>query len=111
MPEIARQIPVMYVFSRSCPSHEEGLELLHAAAAEAGVGIAVEQVEVISDDHAEEIGFAGSPTYMIGGRDVAEPDPLMPARMDTCRAYALPDGRVGPLPARATLVDALREAA
>lgn len=106
------RIAVTYLFSRSCPSHEQGLALLREAAAAAGVAVAVEPVEVATDEQARELRFAGSPTYLVEGRDpfpVAWP-PGAPAH-DACRAYARPGGRVGPLPHHDDLVAAVRGAA
>lgn len=100
-----------FLFSRECPSHEEGRALLDEAARLAGVEIEVSPTEVTSDAQAEALRFPGSPTYLIDGEDLAEPDPLVPHRPEVCRAYELPGGRIGPLPARSQLVAALRAAA
>ena len=102
-----QRVPVTYLFSRSCPSHEEGRRLLVDAADAAGVTLALRDVEITSDAEAAERAFPGSPTYLVHGRDVAAPDPLIPHRMDTCRAYTRAGGSTGPLPDRALLVDAL----
>jgi hypothetical protein len=103
---------VTYWFSRSCPSHEEGLDLLRGAAEAAGLEIDLEVVEVTGDDQAAELGFPGSPTYLVDGRDPFPREELGHAiTADACRAYARPGGRIGPLPARDDLVAALREAA
>ena len=101
-----------YQFSRSCSSHEEGLELLREAARASGVELEVEAVEVRTDEQAARLGFAGSPTYLLAGRDPFphEEHGAVPTA-DTCRAYARPGGRVGPLPHRDDLAAALREAA
>jgi hypothetical protein len=101
---------VTYLFTRWCPSHEEGLDLLRRAAADAGVELELDAVEIRSDAEAEERHFAGSPTYIVGGRDIAEPDPRMPRRVDTCRAYVTREGAVRPLPDADLLVNALRSA-
>jgi hypothetical protein len=103
---------VTYLFSRACPSHEEGLDLLRAAAEEAGVALDLEVVQVRSDEDAERLGFAGSPTYLAAGGDLFErEDPGAAITADACRAYARPGGRIGPLPHRDDLVAALRGAA
>lgn len=106
------RIAVTYLFSRSCPSHEEGLALLREAAREAGVALDLDAVEVASDEQAARRGFVGSPTYLIGGRDPFPVDgpPHTPSH-DACRAYARPGGRVGPLPHHDDLVAAVRAAA
>jgi hypothetical protein len=101
---------VTYLFSRSCPSHEEGLELLRRAGRAAGVDLELTVREVRTDEEAERLRFPGSPTYLVGGGDVAAPPAGVPYRADACRAYERPGGRVGPLPALDDLVAALRAA-
>jgi hypothetical protein len=105
-------VTVTYLFSRECPSHDEGLDLLHRAAAAAGVDVRVEAVEVTDDAQAERLRFPGSPTYLVAGGDPFAPEgPPHAFRWDACRAYRTPDGRVGPLPAGDELGAALAEAA
>ena len=99
---------VTYLFSRECPSHDEGLRLLEDAARGAGVAIAVEAVEVTDDAQAQRLAFPGSPTYLIAGDDPFAPEgPEHAFQFDACRAYRGPGGRIGPLPARDDLVAAL----
>jgi hypothetical protein len=106
------RLRVSYLFSRECPSHEEGLDLLREAAARAGVPVAVESLEVRGDDQAEALGFIGSPTYLAAGRDLFPAEgPGHAPRADACRVYARPGGRVAPLPKVADLAQALERAA
>lgn len=104
-------VEVTYLFSRECPSHVEGRDLIDEAASAAGVSVAVSAVELTSDAQAEAISFPGSPTYLIDGADLTAADPNMPHRIEVCRAYELSDGRIGPLPELRQLAAALREAA
>ncbi len=104
-------LPVTYLFSRTCPSHEEGLALLREAAARAGRDLDVTVREVLDDAQARELDFVGSPTYLVAGRDLAEREEDLPRVADACRVYALPGGRFGPLPALEALIEALRRAA
>ena len=100
-----------YLFSRACPSHEEGLDLLREAAREAGVELDLTVVEVLTDAQAAETRFPGSPTYILGGSDPFAPAaPAHDFQFDACRAYARPGGRIGPLPHREDLVAALVDA-
>lgn len=111
MPETG-SLPVSYLFNRTCPSHEEGLELLAAAARRAGVAIDLEVVEVLTDADAERLGFPGSPTYLAAGRDLfAREDHGAAPTAEACRAYARPGGRVGPLPHLDDVAAALAAAA
>ena len=100
-----------YLFSRECPSHEEGLELLREAAEQAGVPVAVESVEVLRDDQAEALGFTGSPTYLAAGATPSPPrGPGTPPGRTP--AASTPAGRArGPLPEVADLAEALKAAA
>jgi len=105
---MSRPVTVTYLYSRACPSHDEGLDLLREAAATAGVDVRVEAIEVEDDAQAERLRFPGSPTYLVGGDDPFAPEgPAHAFRQDACRAYRTPDGRVGPLPAREDLEAAL----
>ena len=102
------RVAVTYLFSRACPSHEEGLDLLRDAAREAAVDLDVTPVEVLTDAMAADVGFPGSPTYLVAGRaPIAAAVPGHDFQFDACRAYARPGGRIGPLPHRDDLVAAL----
>lgn len=110
--DMSDAVTVTYLFSRECPSHDEGLDLLREAAAASGVDVRVEPVEVRDDAQAERLRFPGSPTYLVGGDDPFAPEgPAHAFRWDACRAYRAADGRVGPLPAREALEAALLRAA
>ena len=62
-----------------------------------------------SDAQAAELGFVGSPTYLVHDEDPFEPvGPDHGFRVDACRAYGRPGGRIGPLPHRDGLMAALR---
>jgi len=101
-----------YLFSRACPSHEEGLDLLRSAAKAADVELDLAVEEVRTDQQARERRFPGSPTYLAGGHDLfALEEPAHAFSHDACRAYRRPGGRIGPLPHRDDLAEALRAAA
>lgn len=105
------RLSVTYLFSRSCPSHEEGLALLRAAADRAGVEVQVSVVEVRDDAQAERLSFPGSPTYLGEAGDLLRDDgPAHAFQHDACRLYHRPGGRFGPLPDPGDLADALRAA-
>jgi hypothetical protein len=104
-------VTVTYLWSADCPSHREGVARLRDAAERAGVPVVVEEREVTTDEEAGRLGFLGSPTYLLDGRDMAAPPDHPVARVDACRAYPQPGGRVGPLPHPDDLVAALLAAA
>lgn len=87
-----------------CPNWRIAEERLHAALADAGApdaDVALERVE--THEEAVRLGFRGSPTVLIDGRD-----PFADERADVglaCRVYATPDGFRG-----APTLDQLRAA-
>lgn len=103
-------IAVTYLYFPGCPSHEEGLRRLHAAADVADIAISVTPRMIHTDDEAHATGFVGSPTYIIEGRDLVPPTPHMAFRADACRTYVQPDGRQGPLPSVGQIRDGLTTA-
>jgi hypothetical protein len=90
-----------------CPSHREAEELLQATLGDIGKGdIHVVRREVRGRDEAEKLGFPGSPTFSVGGRDLFPSE--SPAGL-TCRIYQRADGRSGPLPDGDALAERLRD--
>lgn len=94
------------LYWEGCPSHPEALELLTAAAAAAGREDEIVVREVRTQDEAEELGFPGSPTIRVDGRDV-DPEGAAGRAMLACRIYRLPDGRPSPVPTRDQIEEAL----
>lgn len=66
----------------------------------------LEVIEVKDGANAEELGFPGSPTILVGGGDIQPPGPQLPVGL-TCRVYRCRDGRVSPLPDPEDISDAL----
>jgi hypothetical protein len=92
-------VHVELLYWDGCPSHPEALELLR----EVAPGVEVELREVTTQAEAERLGFPGSPTIRVDGRDL-DPAGAAAARPAlTCRIYYLPDGRVSPVPSREQL--------
>ena len=90
-----------------CPSYPEAHELLRSVLDERGIGDEIELREVTSNEEAQELGFPGSPTIRIDGRDVDPAGASAPPSL-SCRIYHLPGGRVSPVPSREQLEEALR---
>jgi peroxiredoxin len=91
-----------------CPSHGEAADLLQSTLDDLGRGdVHVVRREVRTRAAAAQLGFPGSPTFQVGGRDLfpAEAPPAL-----TCRVYQRPDGRSSPLPDADDLAARLREA-
>jgi peroxiredoxin len=90
-----------------CPSHEQAADLLEATLDELGKGdVHVVRREVRTRADAQRLGFPGSPTFQVGGRDLFPT--ATPAGL-TCRVYQRADGRSAPLPDAAALAERLRD--
>ena len=83
-----------------CPHAERAEHILRSALADEGYAPEVDRVYVSDLDNAAGLGFHGSPTVRIDGRDVSSPTEL-PINVG-CRLYAQPGGVTdGVVPAEA----------
>ncbi len=82
---------VTLLYFDGCPSWELAHQRLTTLAAD--LGFSVDQRKVETPEQAEAMGFRGSPTILVDGRDVFaeghEPVGL------SCRVYQTPDGPSG----------------
>jgi hypothetical protein len=100
---------VEFLWWRGCPSWEEALAELREEMGSLGLDPeSVVMRHVDTDADAERVGFVGSPTIRVDGRDVQDPGDE-PAGL-TCRVYRVRDGRVSALPDRADVRAALAAA-
>ena len=97
---------IEFLFWDGCPSHPEARELLDDVLAERGLDVDVTVREVHTQDEAEELGFPGSPTIRVDGRDV-DPEGATARPALNCRIYRKPDGGPSPVPTREQLEAAL----
>jgi hypothetical protein len=98
---------IEFLYWEGCPSHPEALGLLRTVMAERGIETDVALRHVGTHEEALELGFPGSPTIRIDGRDV-DPEGAQGQPGLACRVYRLPDGRPSPVPSREQLEEALR---
>jgi hypothetical protein len=94
-------------FWAGCPSHPEAEALLREVLDAQGIDAEIEPVEVHTQQEAETLGFVGSPTIRIDGRDVDEPGAARSRPSLTCRIYMTEEGAVSPVPTRGQLERAL----
>jgi hypothetical protein len=89
---------IEYQYFTGCPSHERALERLRKVLVDCGVEADIEVVKVETSQQATELGFIGSPTILVDGKDI---DPMgrngLPVGL-ACRIYIDEDGCVSPLP-------------
>lgn len=88
---------VTFLYFEGCPSHAAALERLRQVLAEEGVQAEIEVIKVETDEQAQRLRFAGSPTILVNGQDI-DPTPSGAYPALTCRAFQLEDGRISPLP-------------
>jgi len=68
-------IRVEILAREDCPNRGMALVVVERAVDETGVPAEIEEIEVTSDEDAEELRALGSPTVLVDGRDV-DPEPL-----------------------------------
>ena len=103
---------ILYLYWPECPSHEEGLSRLRDVIRENHIDADIRTRVIETEAEAGKYQFAGSPTFIINGKDLDPAESGRETSALTCRVYRLPDGRMSPLPSRAMIRDALlREAA
>jgi hypothetical protein len=99
---------IRFLYSADCPSYEDALHRLRSVLEEEGVAADVEILRVDTVEEAQRERFVGSPTIIVDGHDIC---PTEDSRYGlACRAYALEDGRVSPLPSLAMIRRAIRAA-
>lgn len=99
-------VHVELLYWDGCPSYPEARTLLREVLDAAGSDSPIEEREVRTDAEAEALGFPGSPTIRVDGRDV-DPAGAGSRPALTCRLYHLPGGRISPIPSREALEAAL----
>ena len=103
-------LKIQVLYFAGCPNSAPSLSLVREAVLDSGVEAEIAEVEVLSAEEAQELGFLGSPTVRVDGLDV-EPG----ARAAThfgfgCRTYVDAGRRTGTPPA-AMLRSAIEEQA
>jgi hypothetical protein len=86
------------LFWRDCPSHTQALARLQKVVSEANISAAIDEIEVVTEQDAEQLQFPGSPTIRVDGADIDQDGAALMEVSLTCRLYRLEDGRPSPLP-------------
>ena len=74
---------------------------------EEGSDAPITRIEVATDEQAQGLGFPGSPTILIDGRDINPPAAGEVYYGLSCRTYRHEDGRISPMPSKETIRRAL----
>jgi hypothetical protein len=91
-----------FLFWEECPSHHQCYDRLEGTMREEGIAAPIVRTEITTDERAQEIGFPGSPTILVDGRDIDPPAGDVYYGL-TCRTYRHEDGRISPLPSKETI--------
>jgi hypothetical protein len=97
---------VELLFWEGCPSHPDAYTLLCAVLAELNMHAEVELIEVRTQEEAETLGFVGSPTIRVDGRDVDEEGAARTRPSLSCRVYTH-GATISPVPSHAQIQRAL----
>lgn len=96
-----KKVLVEVMYWRDCPSWELALERVRKATFELekehNTKFEIREVEVKDDEEAERIGFPGSPTIKVNGKDIDPEGAEKNVKGLTCRVYNI-DGKFLPLP-------------
>lgn len=91
-----------------CPHAERAEEILRRALSNNGSTPPIDRVYVSDLDNAAGLGFHGSPTIRIDGRDIVPPPAELPINLG-CRLYRQSDGRLdGVVPAETIVAELAR---
>lgn len=82
------------LYLEGCPGCDKAKRSLEAALAREGFGAGLELVSVGTDEEAQSLGFPGSPTIRVDGRDLFPVDERDDWRL-SCRVYTTPEGPKG----------------
>lgn len=98
---------ISFLYYEDCPSHDDALARLKDVIAQEGIEAHITVKKIETEEQAQEFEFVGSPTIRIEGSDIDPPPPGAHFGL-TCRAFALENGRISPLPSEGMIRDALR---
>jgi hypothetical protein len=100
-----RRAKVEFLYFKSCPGHKQALINLKAALKESNVNANLELINVTTEAQAERVGFQGSPSIRVNGKDL---DGRNEGHSYGCRIYQI-DGKLTPTPTKEFILEKLRE--
>jgi hypothetical protein len=88
-----------------CPNHGTAANLVRSVLQAEGLSAELNEIPVIDYKQAQEVGFPGSPTLLVNGRDV---ETGFPSQVGfACRTYMV-EGKPLGVPPRSWIEDAIR---
>jgi hypothetical protein len=98
-----KNLKVEFLYFKNCPSHKKALENLRAALRETDLKGDLILINVDSPEKAEQVGFQGSPSIRINGRDL---EGRNEGANYSCRLYHI-NGKPAPIPSKEFIVERL----
>jgi hypothetical protein len=96
----SNKLKVEFLYFKSCPSHKQALENLKAALRETRTKAELILINVETPEKAEKVGFQGSPSIRINGKDLEGRDEGFSL---SCRVYRI-DGKTSTTPSKAAII-------
>ena len=90
------KLKVEFLYFQSCPGHKQALINLKAALRESGIRADLALINVLSPKQAEKVGFQGSPSIRLNGKDLDGRDEGFSYG---CRIYQI-GGKITPTPTK-----------
>ena len=98
------RLKVEFLYFNECPAHRQALVNLKAALQESNNQADLTTVDVRSAEQAEKVGFQGSPSIRVNGKDL---DGRNDGFSFACRIYNI-DGKITPTPTKEFIKERLR---
>ena len=98
-------VNVEFLYFKSCPGHKQALANLKAVLKESKVNANLLLINVISEAQAAKLGFQGSPSIRVNGKDL---DGRNEGHSYSCRIYQI-GGKITPTPSKEFIQQKLRE--
>jgi hypothetical protein len=99
----AKKMRVEFLYFKSCPSYKQALENLKAALRESHTNADLVLINVDSEQKAQKVGFQGSPSIRINGKDL---EGRNEGSNYSCRLYRI-NGKPTTVPSKAYIMEKL----
>ena len=96
---------IEFLYFKSCPGHKQALVNLKAALREMKISADVMLINVASEAEAARVGFQGSPSIRVNGKDI---DGRNDGYSYSCRIYHI-GGKITPTPSKDFIKERLKE--
>jgi hypothetical protein len=96
---------VEFLYFNSCPGHKQSLANLKAALRESKISADLALINVTSEAQGAKVGFQGSPSIRVNGRDLDGRDE---GHSYGCRIYQI-EGKITPIPTKEFIRKKLKE--